>query len=645
MFYYLVWVRSSRYHGSDPLTYASKQKLATGSIVEVELQKSLNLGFVSGPTDKPRFETKAINRYFDFVPLPLHLIKLAEWLKQYYPAPIGITTLQLLPANLSDKAINSNSVLRNDEPNTTSLPELTSEQALALEEMKLSDTYLLHGRTGSGKTRLYIELALKSVNAGKSALVLTPEISLTSQLADNFRAVFKNRVIVMHSKQTPSERQKAWLDCLNSAGPVVVIGPRSILFAPVSKLGLIIMDESHESAYKQDQSPQYQSGRVASYLASLTKSWLILGSATPLVTDYYLALEKNKSIVNMKHLARSVANTKLEIVLVDRKQHDMFNRSSYLSQPLITELEATLNRSEQALLYLNRRGTARLVMCDNCGWQALCPHCDIPLTYHGDKHQVRCHSCSYYSSVPMSCPSCNHLNVVFKTAGTKAIVDDVKKIFPNARIARFDTDNLKADSFEQNYELARDGKIDILIGTQLLAKGLDLPKLSTVGILLADTSLYIPDFSAQERTYQLINQVLGRIGRGHVAGHAVIQTYDPKNKIINLAINNDYHTFYKTELAARKQFLFPPFCYLLKLSLRRASVKSAESGAEKLKKDIEVGPYRVKVEGPAPSFYERFQGKYQWQLIVKSSQRSELLNIIKILPANWSYDIDPMDLL
>lgn len=308
-------------------------------------------------------------------------------------------------------------------------------------------------------------------------------------------------------------------------------------------------------------------------------------------------------------------------------------------------MELALARREQTLLYLNRRGTARLIMCEKCGWQATCPHCDVPLTYHGDKHELRCHSCSYQGKVPGACPDCGHPSVIFKTAGTKAIVEEVERLFPNARVARFDTDNSKAERFEQHYDNIRSGQVDILVGTQLLAKGLDLPKLSTLGVLLADTSLYMPDFSAQERTFQLISQVLGRVGRGHVLGRAVIQTYHPEHPVLLDSIAGNYEGFLERELADRQQFMFPPFCYMLKLTARRASVKSAEAAADKLKNIIESGSYQVRVEGPAPCFYERFQNKYQWQLVVKARERSELLRVIDDLPANWSYDIDPMDLL
>ena len=628
----------------------------------MELQRELVLGVVSGPTSKPRFRLKPIARVFDLPPLPAHLLKLANWLIGYYPAPLGNITQQLLPASFSDKLLAKPPDLQLVPPALGGLPPLTDEQQLALKAMAERNSYLLHGITGSGKTRLYIELAARTINSGKSALVLTPEISLTSQLAGSFRQVFGERVLVMHSGQTPVKRQKAWLDSLQAGGPVIVIGPRSALFSPLSKLDLIILDEAHESAYKQEQAPHYQTGRVAAYLSQITRSTLVLGSATPSVSDYYLAEQKKRPIINLTQLAsgqsqperksqsksktaKAAKPVKKAVVIVDRKDHGLFNRSPHLSQPLLEAVGSALGRGEQSLLYLNRRGTARLVLCENCGWQATCPHCDIPLTYHGDYHQLRCHGCSYHAKTPGSCPDCGHQGVIFKTAGTKAIVDDAQRLFPGARIARFDTDNLKAERFEQHFERIKKGEVDILVGTQLLAKGLDLPKLSTLGVLLADTSLYLPDFSAAERTFQLISQVLGRIGRGHVAGRAVIQTYHPEHPVLADALKGDYQHFYQGELAERRQFLFPPFCYLLKLTVRRATIKTAQAAADKLKTDIETVGHQVRVEGPAPSFYERFQNKYQWQLVVKAKNRPELLKIIADLPSGWSYDLDPLDLL
>jgi len=644
MFYYYVWVRSAKYHGNEPLTYSADRQLATGSVVQVEMRGEMIMGIISGPTTQPRFQVKPVSRIYDLPPLPAHLLKTAQWLQQYYPAPLGIVSQQLVPGAFSEKQLASESPRDLPAPKVDNLPPLTGDQAGALEVMGHTNTYLLHGQTGSGKTRLYIELAAKALENGRSSIILTPEISLTAQLAANFQAVFGERVIVMHSGQAPGERQKAWLDALRVAEPVIIIGPRSALFSPVAKLGLIVLDESHEAAYKQEQAPQYQTGRVASYLAPLAHATLVLGSATPSVSDYFLAEQRQKPIIRISELARPGEKQVKQITFVDMKDRDQFTRSRLLSQPLVKAIEAALNKGEQSLLYLNRRGTARIILCEHCGWQATCPHCDLPLTYHGDRHELRCHSCEYHASAPVSCPSCGHTEIIYKTAGTKAIVEEVERLFPNARVGRFDTDNAKADRFEQHYESVVSGDVDILVGTQLLAKGLDLPKLSVLGIVLADTSLYMPDFSAQERTYQLLTQVLGRISRGHLEGHAIIQTYHPDHPILQDAINDDYDNFYRRELSERQQFHFPPYVYLLKLSCRRATSRAAETAAEKLGEEIAAG-YKVRVEGPAPSFYEKLQGKYQWQLIIKATERSELLKIIGHLPANWSYNIDPADLL
>lgn len=660
MNYYNVWVRSNRYHGDEPLTYAHSGRLKPGQIAEVELQHQLILGFISGPATEPKFKTKEIARVLTLPLLPAHSVRLVKWLQSYYPAPVGIVTQQILPpvipasllASLGS-ADDSKRELDNlkglaGSVGLTGLPELTDDQKLALKTMQKPDTYILHGETGSGKTRVYIELARSAVHEGKSAIILTPEISLTSQLEHSFKEVFGERVIVFHSQQTPKTRAKAWLRALVSDEPLVVIGPRSALFAPLAKPGLIVLDEAHETAYKQEQTPQYQTGRVAAYLAQMTRSSLVLGTATPLVSDYYLALKKDKPVINMRGQARAGAKTQeaqVEITFVDKKDHAQFSRSNLVSDVLIKSVEQALSNGEQTLLYLNRRGTARMVMCQACGWQALCPHCDLPLTYHGDHHRLRCHSCNYAGTAPAACPNCANPDIVYKTAGTKAATEEIGRLFPHARVARFDTDNLKAERFENVYHTVKDGEVDILVGTQLLAKGIDLPKLSTLGILLADTSLYMPDFSAEERTYQLISQVLGRIGRGHVAGRAIIQTYHPESPILKDAVSGNYRDFYAKIITEREQFMFPPFCYLLKVTFRRASIKAAESAAARAKDALQATGLKLRIEGPAPNFHERFQNKFQWQLVIKSRDRGQLLEAIKHLPQGCSYDIDPMDLL
>lgn len=638
MYFYEVWPRSNKYHGSTALTYVSEHKLQRGQLVHVPLQRDTVTALVTAQVAKPSFACKPVTATLDLPPIPQQLLQLGLWLQQYYPAPLGMVAQQLTPA--VSKIVPVDPLSKLPEPIVNTLPPLTREQSAAVEQIVIPDTYVVHGKTGSGKTRLYTELALKTIAENKSVVMLTPEISLTSQLSERFKSVFGERVIILHSQLTPVERRIAWQRLLTADEPLVLIGPRSTLFSPLSHIGLIILDESHEPAYKQEQAPHYQAGRVASKLRELHNAVLVLGSATPSIGDYYLAEQRGKPIIRLEKLAID-SEQPIKTTIIDLKDHSSFPRSMYISQPLADAMQKALANGEQTLLYLNRRGTARVIICESCGWQAMCPHCDVPLTYHGDAHELRCHVCNHSSSPPSICPDCHKPSIVYKTIGTKAVVDEVHKLFPQARIQRFDTDNTKSERFEQHYQAVKNGEVDILVGTQLLAKGLDLPKLSVLGVLMADTSLQMPDYTAGERTYQLLTQVLGRIGRGHVAGKAFVQTYQPDNPVIIDAIANDYATFYKRELAERKQFKFAPFYYLLKLSVRRASAKAASKAATDFAKTLSG----VIVEGPAPSLHEKVAGKYQYQLVIKSTERSALLAIITSLPANWAYDIDPADLL
>lgn len=638
MYFYEVWPRSTRYHGNAALTYQSAEGLSIGQLVHVPMQRETITAVVTASVKKPTFDTKPISAVLPLPALPPELLQLGRWLQAYYPAPLGMVTQQLTP--IITKVIGT-SFGNLPEPHLKDLPTLTTEQAAAVKAIQKPDTYLVHGKTGSGKTRLYIELALQTIQNGRSVIVLTPEISLTSQLAERFRQVFGSRVLVLHSQLTPVERRTAWQQALTATEPLIIIGPRSALFTPLQNIGLIILDESHEPAYKQEQAPHYQAGRAAAKLRELHNAILVFGSATPSLSDYYLAEQRHKPILRLQELAIS-ENVPLNTKIIDLKDRSLFPRSAYISQVLQQAIQTALASGEQTLLYLNRRGTARVIVCENCGWQAMCPHCDLPLTYHGDTHELRCHVCNHHQAAPVVCPDCGQPQIIYKTIGTKAIVDEVHRLFPEARVQRFDTDNLKAERFEQHYEAVSRGDVDILVGTQLLAKGLDLPRLSVLGVLMADTSLQMPDYTASERTFQLLSQVLGRVGRGHRAGQAFIQTYQPANPVIVDAVTGNWDNFYKRELAERKQFKFPPFYYMLKLSVRRASAKAAAKAADDFAATLTGN---VIVEGPAPSLHEKIAGKYQYQLVVKSLQRSELLNIIAKLPANWSYDIDPADLL
>lgn len=642
MNYTEVLVAGAAYHGGEALTYSNEQPLDQGSIVVVPLRNRRVLGVVINSVSKPSFAVKSILGPADLPPLPKPLIELMAWMKSYYPSSYGIITQQFMPKDLPKKPVDPASAPPLDAIN---LPPLTKDQEHVLSDIKGPGTYLLHGETGTGKTRVYIELAKRSIAAGKSAIILTPEIGLTSQLANDFRHVFQDRVVVIHSQLTEVTRQRLWVSILKQKEPLVILGPRSALFSPLAAVGFIAVDEAHETAYKQDQSPYYHASRVASKLAELHKAPIILGSATPLVTDYYMAEAKGRPILRMEQTARQDVSNESSVSVVDLRDRSKFTKKSYLSDELISAVSATLQQDEQTLLFLNRRGTARVIFCEQCGWQAACPHCDLPLVYHGDTHSMRCHTCEYKSVTPLSCPVCHNASIVFKSIGTKAIVDEVGRLFPDARIMRFDTDNKKTERIEQHYDAVKNGDVDIIIGTQTLAKGLDLPKLGLVGVVIADTSLYFPDFSAEERTYELLSQVLGRVGRGHRAGKAIVQTYAPDSPLLKAILNKDWQTFYQKELEERKTFLFPPFCYLLKLTCRRASLASTQQTASKFANELSRSGLRIRIEGPAPAFHERIQNKYQWQVVVKAKDRRELIKVVEMLPSGWSYDIDPMNLL
>lgn len=643
MWYVEVFVASSAYHKDEPLTYSSNIEVKPGQVVIVPLRSKEVLAIVTAIVSKPTFAAKPVIAVPSLPALPRALRELLAWMRDYYPAPLGITTQLFLPDSLPKKPLMK--IETSYQFSAKDLPRLTTDQQSAIQAIMSTGMHILHGETGSGKTRVYLELAKRNFANDRSSIILTPEIGLTSQLAQTFRATFGDRVVVIHSGLTNTERRGIWQWVLEQKKPIIIVGARSALFSPLHNLGLIVVDESHETAYKQDQAPYYHATTVAAKLASTHGATLILGSATPLVTDYYIAEAKNRPVVRMEQVAAGTAAEHSALQIVDLKDRNQFSKSPYLSNILIENIKERLLKGEQVLLFLNRRGTARVIFCENCGWQAACPHCDLPLVYHGDHHMMRCHSCSYKAYTPSSCPSCKSADIVFKSVGTKAIALEAERLFPEAKIMRFDTDNKKEERLEKHYDAIHSGEVDILVGTQTLAKGLDLPQLGLVGVIIADTGLYFPDFSAQERTYQLLSQVLGRIGRGHRQGIAIVQTYAPDSPLLESILQKDWGTFYNNELRERRAFLFPPFCYLLKLTCKRASSQSAQKAAENLATTLRSQDYNILIEGPAPAFHEKVQNKYAWQLIVKSKQRSHLTSIIRQLPSGWSHDIDPMNLL
>lgn len=646
MFYYEV-VPLKIIHGTDGvLTYESDLKLTPGMIVTVPVGKSTVIGVITSTTKKPAFDTKSILSQQETVGLPVSLIRLATWLSSYYAShPVSVWQT-ILPRGLNKKRRQNTKKLSHPNRKRTHIV-LNTSQTTAIEDImnKNGGTTLLHGVTGSGKTQIYIETAKQTIADGKSVIILVPEIALTSQLIAEFTPHFPD-LKVTHSTMTESVRHQTWLSLLYASSPQVVIGPRSALFSPVPNLGLIVIDECHEPTFKQEQTPRYSALRAAAMLARFANAHLVLGSATPSITDYYLASQTGASIVRLPVPARQkTVAPSVQLVDMTKKLH--FTRHPLFSNDMINAINTTLDHNHQVLIFHNRRGTAPTTLCESCGWNALCSRCFVPLTLHADAFTLRCHICGSHEKVPTSCPECGNANIIHKGIGTKLIHQEIAKLFPHAKVARFDGDNEGEETLEHQYQALYDGKIDIIIGTQVVAKGLDLPHLRMVGVVQADAGLALPDYIASERTFQLLAQVSGRVGRNEHPSTVVVQSYQPSHPAVTAGITNDYQLFYDMTLIERKRANFPPFTHLMKLiciyKTEAAAVRNAQALAQTLRQQSDP---RIEILGPTPAFYERVRDTYRWQLVVKSPVRADLVELIKKLPAtHWQYELDPVSLL
>lgn len=651
MAYYQVSPLRVVHQRESTLTYHAPETLVPGQVVAVSVGTKTVPAVVIGTTVKPSFETKDIETVVTGTPLPKALLELHSWLVRYYVShPVAVWQTMLPSGILKKRRDSPKKSPKHRRDRTHFVLNKAQNQALTEITASRSGTTLLYGITGSGKTAVYIELAKKTLSEGRSVIVLVPEIALTSQIIADFSAHFED-ILVTHSTMTEAHRHKTWTEALESTAPRIVIGPRSALFTPLPNVGLIVIDECHEPSYKQEKSPRYSALRAASILAAQHSARLVLGSATPSITDYYVASELSPPrIVRLDQLARPEAKLPT-VAVVDMTKKPNFNRSNFLSETLLTQLRTTLTAGHQALIFHNRRGSAPITLCENCGWSAACPRCYVPLTLHADRYHLRCHLCNHQERVPTSCPQCRTANIIHKGIGTKRVAEELTKLFPDARIARFDGDNADHETVDSQYQALYDGDIDIIIGTQVIAKGLDLPKLRFVGVVQADSGLSLPDYQSAERVFQLLAQVSGRVGRNEHESSVVIQSYQPQHPSVKHGIARDYDSFYKDALKERQRAHYPPFCYLLKITCtyktEAASVRAAKQLAQTLRPHIKPG---MEILGPAPAFYERVRDSYRWQLIVKSAgQQDSRANLAALIdhipPTHWQYELDPVSLL
>ena len=651
MYYEVIPVRLFREDGGV-LTYAAPEndtsKPQVGQIVEIPLGKNKTYGIISKKVSSVNFKTKPITRIIYNQPLPAHILKSIFWLSAYYDVPLPLAAKTFLPQGIGKNRRKLSEEKKDAKKSAASntIP-LNPAQKRALGELKniKTNTRLLFGVTGSGKTNIYLELTKETLASGRSVILLVPEIALTSQLVQIFEKTFGKQISLIHSSRTEAERHKIWEKILSSNAPQVVIGARSALLSPVQNLGLIIIDEAHEEAYFQENTPRYSALRLASFMASTTNIPCILGTATPLVSDFYLAKSKN-ALVTLSEKAKTSAKTP-DIKIIDLKDSSHFTRNRYFSNELLDSIARNLNSNRQTLIFHNRRGSASITVCEKCGWQALCPNCLLPLTLHADSYKLICHTCGYKTKVPVSCPECKNPNIIHKGFGTKLLETEIKKLFKDAKVARFDADNKKSETLNENYDRVKDGEFDVIIGTQTLAKGLDLPLLATVGVVQADSGLSLPDFSAEEKTFHLLSQVLGRIGRGHIdTAEAFVQTYQPESEVIKAGVKSDYLAFYDYILKRRKVAHFPPFYYLAKLSITYKTEAACVKNINVYHRAIKNSS-KIFVSAPTPAFHEHTTSGYTWQLILRAKSRNDLLSLIKSLPKNphLHLSIDPPSLL
>jgi primosomal protein N' (replication factor Y) len=643
--YYLV-APTTRAHQSGYFTYHAQDDLPMGTIVSVEVGAKKAVGVVVEVVKKPAFKTKPVLRVIEKAPLPRELIDLARWMEDYYQAPTSSVWQTILPRGLDKNRRESRAIAPVAHRKKDSFT-LNHEQVAAIKKIRAATgtTSLLQGITGSGKTAIYIELARHFIfTEKKSVIVIVPEIALSSQFVAEFSHDFPD-ILLTHSKLTEAQRHLQWQRALHNVQPCLVIGPRSALFMPLKNIGLIIIDEAHEPSLKQEQAPRYLALRAASVLATRHKAKLVLGSATPNVVDRYIAETSGALVVNLTKSAKKIGN--ISVQLVDSRKKENFARHRFFSNDMLQAVEQTLKNKQQVLLFHNRRGSAPISLCEHCGWSAGCPRCYVPLVLHNDTYQLMCHVCAFKQKVPLSCPDCGRPGIIHKGIGTKLIVEELIKLFPHARIARFDADNVEADSLQQQYQTVYDGNVDIIVGTQVVAKGLDLPKLAMVGVIQADNGLSLPDFYSEERVFQLLYQVMGRVGRDEKLSTIVVQSFQSDRPPIQAALKKDYQTFYDYTLAKRKHDRFPPFTFLLKLTCVYSSETSAAKAARELKNKLErLKLPDVEILGPTPAFYERVGNTYRWQLVIKSPKRSKLIEILKHIPSQkWQSELDPVSLL
>jgi len=644
----------------DVLTYEIPEdlKLNIGQGVKVHIRNHATHGIVwKIHNKKPDFRTSKISEISSEDALVSDKqIALIEWMSSYYFCPLHKLLKLFIPKRiLKNKAIKSRKKEQENqlEKPSKNLTEKQQELVSKIIESK-KNQFLIHGITGSGKTEIYCHLAKHYLDQGLQAAILVPEISLTPQTIDYFENFLGIKAAVIHSKLSEGERYNYWKDIRDNKINLI-IGSRSTVFAPFQNLGIIIMDEEHETSYKQDNSPRYSTHRVVEKIQELSSGIkIIFGSATPSIETAEILKDSTF------HLKERIGNSTLPTIEIVNMRDEFHMRNfSIFSERLQEAIKETLSKKEQIILFLNRRGSASSIVCRDCGFKVECPNCELPMTYHSrtmGQPSLICHHCGKFSTPPTTCPNCKGPNIRFLGIGTQKIEEDTIKMFPTAKVLRADKDTTSTkQGFKDIYKKFKNHEADILVGTQMIAKGLDLPKVNLVGVILADIGLSIPDYRSNERNFELMTQVAGRSGRASTTGKVIIQTYSPENLTLKYAQSYNYEDFFKYEITQRKLLSYPPFSRLAKLTIQNQSLTNCQSTTRHienllmkiitelhLENDMEVLSY--------PAYISKLRGKFQYIILVKDKTNTnsihktlEKLEKKYIMDINIKIDIDPLN--
>jgi primosomal protein N' (replication factor Y) (superfamily II helicase) len=648
-------------------------KLTTGSVVEVSFKSNETHAFVLGVlenTDVPLEKLKSVSQLVVDEPIfDERMLKFLRWISDYYCHPLGEVISVALPKPCWSRKVSKRKTKPKSKTDKLSLlgdadraalpgHTLNPEQIAAVDTiLSPGETrpFLLHGVTGSGKTEVYIRVLQKVVEEGKSGIILVPEIALTPQLLDRFSQRFPGLVAVLHSDLTPKERFEQW-ERIKKGDAKIVVGARSAIFAPVPELGVVIVDEEHEASFKQEDSVRYHARDLAIVRASMYGAKVVLGTATPSFESYSNALTGRYVYCR---LTKRIQDRPLPLMrFVDlRDTSQVYSQElPWLSRLLCSRIEETLRQKQQVLLFLNRLGFAHFLYCEDCGHTWRCKSCDVALTYYRHPPALKCHYCGAFRKPPSQCDECQGTHLKSIGLGTEQVENELRRIFPDARIGRMDRSCIKnRHDLETILENISKREIDIIIGTQMITKGHDFPGIALVGILVADASLNIPDFRAQERTFQVITQVSGRAGRADTPGEVIIQTINPEHPVLRYAASNSVEDFYRWEMLTRKNFGFPPYQRLAMLRFQHKDPQRVEQFAREisqfLRNDIAKSKMRCQVVGPAEAPLAKLKNLYRWHCLVKSEsvkelqamlKRSQEYAVFRKSAVQFSVDVDPM---